>query len=197
ILRRSRTSRGETVTRAVSIRLILDAEHSSSSATSSQVSFAASRSRLSSKARRRRRTVGVSVPDTFPVRSGRSVHVSAAAMYRCCRNGTHWPGKKDYYAIPVRTVLIPASWRRSDTKTVATRSLAQRVQVGSARTRSVGKRQTSAGERERQRPRSGKGERDAYSRCHRPAVRCRRSDSGAAQTNAYGSTEHIGEVQGS
>src|ERR1022692_1297883 len=55
----SRTSRGDTETRPVSIRLILEVEHSRCSATSSQVSRAASRSLRNSSASRRRRTVGL------------------------------------------------------------------------------------------------------------------------------------------
>src|SRR5438034_536766 len=55
----SRTSRGDTDTRPVSPLLILDAEHSRCSATSSHVSLAASRSLRSSAASRRRRTVGL------------------------------------------------------------------------------------------------------------------------------------------
>src|SRR5580698_9656822 len=62
----SRTSRGDTETRPVSTRLILDAEHSSRSATSSHVSLADSRSRRSSSASRRRRTVGLCVLATYP-----------------------------------------------------------------------------------------------------------------------------------
>src|SRR5580698_5991730 len=62
----SRTSRGETETRPVSTRLILDAEHSSRSATSSHVSLADSRSRRSSSASRRRRTVGLWALATDP-----------------------------------------------------------------------------------------------------------------------------------
>src|SRR6266540_7535305 len=55
----SRTSRGVTPTWPVSMRLILDAEHSSFSPTSSMVSWAASRSRRSSLSSLRRRTVGL------------------------------------------------------------------------------------------------------------------------------------------
>src|SRR5215469_679508 len=85
IASRSRTSRGEASTRPVSIRLILEAEHSSRAATSSQVSSAASRSRLSSEARRRRRTVGLIYPSR-PV-----VHIVALILliYRIPADSIH------------------------------------------------------------------------------------------------------------
>src|SRR5580704_5862266 len=75
----SRTSRGDTDTRPVSTRLILDAEHSSRSATSSQVSFAASRSLRSSSASLRRLTVGLcALAIHSPPACGLAVKVSLA-----------------------------------------------------------------------------------------------------------------------
>src|ERR1700742_1372831 len=62
----SRTSRGETETRPVSTRLVLGAEHSRRSATSSHGSWADPRSRRSSSASRRRRTVGLWVLAIYP-----------------------------------------------------------------------------------------------------------------------------------
>lgn len=55
----SRTSRGVTPTRPVSIRLTLEAEHSSRSATSSMVRSAASRSLRNSATSLRLRRVGL------------------------------------------------------------------------------------------------------------------------------------------